>query len=164
MHGFFSLSTPHLGTVKHHSRVASLGMWIVKKVSRSKALEQLNMNESSDKTKSNIYVLSQVEGLNWFKHVVLVSSHQDLYVPYDSARIQTVDKERKDRIQSIKDDMVNNLINKMSGIDALLRLTLNFRVEQKSIDSVTGKMQHCLPLEIQELMEFYVYRYRMIFH
>jgi hypothetical protein len=28
------------------------------------------------------------KGLEWFKKIVLLASHQDLYVPYYSARIQ----------------------------------------------------------------------------
>ena len=35
-----------------------------------------------------LYQLAQAEGLGWFKHMVLVSSYQDQYAPFDSARIQ----------------------------------------------------------------------------
>lgn len=39
MHGFFSIAVPHLGTIKHHVSVNKIGMWFVKKASRSNALE-----------------------------------------------------------------------------------------------------------------------------
>ena len=45
------------------------------------------MSDQSEKTASFLYKLSKKPGLSWFKHVVLVSSNQDTYAPYDSARI-----------------------------------------------------------------------------
>ena len=43
-----------------------------------------------------LYRLSQCEGLNWFKHMILVSSYQDQYAPFDSARIQICKEAAKD--------------------------------------------------------------------
>jgi len=40
-----------------------------------------------------LYKLSQERGLDSFKNIILVSSHQDLYSPFDSSRIQISNKE-----------------------------------------------------------------------
>jgi len=34
-----------------------------------------------------LYKISEMKGLSWFRHIVLVSSYQDSYAPFDSARI-----------------------------------------------------------------------------
>jgi len=44
--------------------------------------DTVNLNESC------LYKLSESTGLNWFKHVYLVSSHQDSYAPFESTRMQ----------------------------------------------------------------------------
>jgi hypothetical protein len=34
-----------------------------------------------------LYELSKYQGFEWFKHIIFVSSYQDMYAPFDSARI-----------------------------------------------------------------------------
>jgi hypothetical protein len=46
------------------------------------------MSDNSDMTKTFMFKLSEAKGLEWFKNVILVSSYQDSYAPFDSARIQ----------------------------------------------------------------------------
>ena len=46
------------------------------------------MNDKTELQECFLYKLSQVKGLEWFKKVVFIGSHQDMYVPYYSARIQ----------------------------------------------------------------------------
>ena len=37
-----------------------------------------------------LYKLSQKPGLNWFQNIGLVSSYQDQYVPFESARMEKI--------------------------------------------------------------------------
>jgi hypothetical protein len=46
------------------------------------------MREMQDPRKSFLYRLSESNSLNGFKNLVLISSSQDEYVPYESARIE----------------------------------------------------------------------------
>ncbi len=46
------------------------------------------MQDNADPTKTILYQLSQLKGLEYFKNVILVSAEQDLYVPFHSARIE----------------------------------------------------------------------------
>lgn len=59
-------------------------------------------------------------GLDWFKHVMLVSSSQDSYAPFDSARIQVCKKALKDKKEkgSIYIQMVKNILDNLD-IDEL---------------------------------------------
>jgi len=45
------------------------------------------MTDQKDLEQCFLYKLSEMKGLDWFKNVVLVSSYQDSYAPFDSARI-----------------------------------------------------------------------------
>jgi hypothetical protein len=87
MHGFLTLCTPHLGYMYKSSKLFNAGMWVMKKWRKSQSLSQLSMSDNKDLEKTTLYELSKAEGLGWFKHIILVSSFQDQYAPFDSARI-----------------------------------------------------------------------------
>jgi hypothetical protein len=46
------------------------------------------MSDASTHSECYLTKLSRMPGLNWFKHVVLLSSSQDNYVPFESARLE----------------------------------------------------------------------------
>ncbi len=46
------------------------------------------MTDAKEIKDTFLYKLSKAKGLNWFKNIALVSSYQDQYVPFESARIQ----------------------------------------------------------------------------
>jgi hypothetical protein len=81
------MGTPHLGYMYNSNSLVSVGMWLLKNWKKSICLQQLSMSDNPDKKKTYLYKLSKARGLSSFKHVILCSSHQDNYAPYDSARI-----------------------------------------------------------------------------
>ncbi len=82
MYTYLSLGSPHLGYQYSDSKLIEAGIWLLKKWRKSKSLAQLSDN--SDKS-TFLVRLSLSPGLAWFQQVVLVSSFQDQYVPFDSA-------------------------------------------------------------------------------
>ena len=63
---------------------------------------------------SCLYKLSEMKGLNWFKHIVPVSSYQDSYAPFDSARIQICDRANQDRTKgNIYIKMAQNILKNL---------------------------------------------------
>ena len=50
-----------------------------------------------------------MQGLGWFKHIVLVSSYQDSYAPFESARIQICNQAKAN-----KDNTLGNIYIKMA--------------------------------------------------
>jgi predicted alpha/beta hydrolase family esterase len=96
-HGFMTLCSPHLGYMYKSSKVFDTGMWFLKKWKKSIVLNQLGMTDSKNIEQTTIYLLSQQPGLEWFKHIILVSSFQDQYAPFDSARIQICGDAAKDQ-------------------------------------------------------------------
>jgi hypothetical protein len=87
MHGYLSLCSPHLGYMYKSSKIFNAGMWILKKWKKSVALSQLSMTDNKDLEKTVLFELSRVDGFAWFKHIIFVSSFQDQYAPFDSARV-----------------------------------------------------------------------------
>lgn len=87
-HNFITLSSPHLGYLYNQSTIVDAGMWLLKTWRKSICLTQLRMSDNSDLEKTFMFKLSETKGLEWFKNVILVSSYQDSYAPFDSARIQ----------------------------------------------------------------------------
>lgn len=92
MHSFISLSSPHLGYMYNTSKLIDAGIWILKRWKKSECLQQLSMSDANNLEETFLFRLSQYEGLNWFSNIGLVSSYQDQYVPFESARIQKCEK------------------------------------------------------------------------
>jgi len=77
----------------------------------------MTMQDNSDLKETFLYKLSEKPGLEWFNRLVFVGSHQDLYVPYYSARIQKHEDSILDCRKQVNKGivcckMVENLISK----------------------------------------------------
>ena len=75
MHGFLTLCSPHLGYMYKTSKLFSTGMWVMSKWKASQSMNQLRMDDTKNSEESCLFKLSKYEGLEWFKHLVLVSSY-----------------------------------------------------------------------------------------
>ena len=99
MHGYLSLCTPHLGYMYKSGKLFSAGMWFLKKWKKSTSLSQLAMTDKKALDQTALFELSKSKGFAWFKHIILVSSFQDQYAPFDSARIQICSDAAKDQVK-----------------------------------------------------------------
>uniref|UniRef100_A0A8C4Q3D4 DUF676 domain-containing protein n=1 Tax=Eptatretus burgeri TaxID=7764 RepID=A0A8C4Q3D4_EPTBU len=97
LHTFLSLSGPHLGTMYNNSTLVNTGLWFMQKLKKSSSLLQLTLRDNPDPRRTFLYKLAQKPGLQYFKHVVLVGSTQDRYVPFHSARIEMCKTAAKDK-------------------------------------------------------------------
>jgi hypothetical protein len=67
--------------------------------------------------------------MSWFKKIILLASHQDLYVPYYSARMQKNEEIILDVRNNVKRgmiycDMVDSILSGFKG--EIIRLNVNF--------------------------------------
>ena len=85
-HLLLSICGPHLGT-QHQTGVISAGMWLVRKWYNSHSLLQLSLKDAPDPRDSFLYHLSEAHTFDCFRHVILLTSLQDKYVPHKSARV-----------------------------------------------------------------------------
>ena len=91
------------------------------------------MTDVGDTRDSYMYRLAQEDCLKHFKYVMLVSSYQDSYAPYDSARIQTTTKALSEQYNKscqknkIYLEMVQNILCDIK-CERLYRLDANFKI------------------------------------
>ena len=96
--------------------------------------------------------------------MMLVSSFQDQYGPFDSARMQICREAAKDPIRgSAYIQMVNSMLSNVP-FDTLYRLDVNFNIEENNLDSYIGRTAHILFLENEDLLKMIVARYKVIFN
>mmetsp|Transcript_23203 Transcript_23203/g.22714 ORF Transcript_23203/g.22714 Transcript_23203/m.22714 type:complete len:293 (-) Transcript_23203:59-937(-) len=160
---YMSLSSPHLGYMYNSNKLFDAGMWFLKKWRKSKCLQQLSMSDHKEAESTCLYQLSKAPGLNWFKNVVLACSYQDQYAPFDSARIQICKKAHEDpRKGQLYIKMAQNLLREIKP-RMMYRLDVNFKINDKNLDSFIGRTAHIQFLENQPLMKIMVHRYRDFF-
>jgi hypothetical protein len=160
---YMTLSTPHLGYMYSDSRLVDAGLWFLKKWRKSLCLQQLSMGDSPDPRESTMYRLSSFEQVRWFKHVVLFSSTQDQYAPFDSARIEVSTRATSDAMRGCYYiEMASKMLSQI-GIEKLKRIDVNFKFQGKSVDSMIGRKAHIEFLENQALMKTVVFSYPELF-
>ena len=96
MYTFFTLSSPHLGYMYNSNIVINAGIYVLQKMRKSLCLTQLSMTDATNFKDTFLFNLTQAPGLNWFQNIGLVSSFQDSYVPFESARILKVKEAQYD--------------------------------------------------------------------
>jgi hypothetical protein len=86
---YISFSSPHLGYLYGTKSLIETGMWFLRKFRKTYSLEQLSMADTKNPEDSFLFRLAESGSLRNFRKVVLVSSYEDNYVPWHSARIQS---------------------------------------------------------------------------
>lgn len=140
-----TLMTPHMGIADIcHGKVTGFGAKIFSKISKHEALRQMMMSDAKEPKDRFIYKLSKLPGLEWFSKVILVSSYQDHYCPYDSARIE-IGKWKGTKGFEHFEKMASNILGK---IDPHNLIRIDFHVVNDSIiDGTIGRKPHMLLIE-----------------
>lgn len=85
---------------------------------------------------------------------------------FESARIQFRKDENSDKPSSAKntlfEKMARNLLEKVP-LNVIYRLDVNFKIQEKNLDSFIGRSAHIRFLENQPLMRMIVSRYAEFF-
>jgi Putative serine esterase (DUF676) len=141
-HLFMSLSTPHLGIMYNNSSLVSTGIWFLNAFTTSKSLQQLSMNDNAVLENTALYTLSTYEGLEWFKCITLVSSHNDSYSPFESSRVELSERVHKDLVKGgayIK--MAENILSHINT-KTVYKLDVDFKIDHKQVDKMIGRAAH----------------------
>jgi len=160
-HLFMTLSSPHLGYMYHSSKIVDAGMWVLKKWRKSRGLQELTMTDAEKMEDTYLYKLSKAKGLAGFKIVTFLSSYQDQYAPFESARIQ-VSKKSESSKGTIYQQMAKNILSHVTT-DHVYRIDINFKIEEKNLDSMIGRAAHIKFLESQALMRMLIFRFGNFF-
>lgn len=114
MCSYVSISVPHLGCRTSKNVLVNLGMNLLVSVKKDVIIKQLQMNEHADPRKTFLFKLSTNDCLHWFENILLVSTSQDSFVPYFSARIQPPVKEN-DEFSRVVREMAKMIWSKVSN-------------------------------------------------
>ena len=161
LHLYFSICGPHLGT-KYQNGIVSVGMWAVRKWYNSKSLLQLSLKDAPTPTDSFLYHLSESPSLEGFRHVVLMTSPQDKYVPYHSAKISCLGND-----SSFQSDvtlrMMQNVLEPLRQARVnLVRISVDHSIPT-SANSVIGRAAHIAMLDnelfIEKLVNLHLAQY-----
>jgi hypothetical protein len=114
MCSYVSLSVPHLGCRGSGNMLVQLGMNLLVSIKKDFIIKQLQMDDHEDIRQTFMYKLSTNDCLHWFQNILLVSSPQDSFVPYFSARIQPNIKKDNDENQALR-EMAYKIWSKVSN-------------------------------------------------
>lgn len=123
------------------------------------------MTDTVDLEQSFMYKLSQMKGLDWFQHIILASSYQDSYAPFDSARIQIGNQAKANaasEVGNIYIKMAENILENLPQ-DVLYRIDIDFNISDNNLDSFIGRTAHIQFLECQNAMKMLIYRFKEFF-
>lgn len=155
LHTFLSLSGPHLGTLYNSSALVNTGLWFMQKWKKSGSLLQLTCRDHSDPRQTFLYKLSKKPGLEYFRNVVLVSSLQDRYVPYHSARIEMCKTALKDKQSGpVYAEMIQNiLLPVLQNNDCNLVRYDVIHALPNTANSLIGRAAHIAVLDSEVFLE-----------
>ena len=113
---YTSISGPHLGYLYSDNRLLRSGMRILERLNESESMAQLSMTDApAGGEPPYMQRLANHEGLSLFRHVVLVASKQDRYVPYHSARIEMPPAHARAGVSRARSDVVGAMIDGVMG-------------------------------------------------
>lgn len=119
----------------------------------------MGLKDSDSHKDSFLYKLSNTEGFDWFSEIILISSPQDTYSPYDSSRIQLsrVNSYNKS-MQEIFGSMVENINNKVKR-HKIRRVDVCMKFPKSSLDTFIGRAAHIALITDGILLEALALRY-----
>jgi hypothetical protein len=149
-----------MGYVGNSSRIVEGGLWLLQRWNaQATALKQLTHADSDREDTTYLMTLARQQGLEKFRYLVLASSAQDSYAPFESARIEITPRSDTEAIQY----MARKLL---SGVktEALIRLDVHFEIAERSIDAFIGRAAHIQFLENRKLCHILSYSYGFLFN
>ena len=153
---FMTICGPHLGT-QHQTGVVSAGMWFLRKYYQSQSLLQLSLKDTPEPNDSFLFRLNHRPTFRHFSHVVLVSSTQDRYVPFQSAKLMPCGSNSDNSVlKQVMDDMCANVLQEMEQAKVnMVRVTVHHSLPTNT-DSVIGRAAHIAMLDNELFVEKFV--------
>ncbi|KAK7331661.1 hypothetical protein VNO80_28398 [Phaseolus coccineus] len=171
LYTYVSISGPHLGYMYSSNSLFNSGLWLLKKIKGTQCIHQLTFTDDHDLKNTFIYNLSKKKTLTNFKNVILLSSPQDGYVPYHSARIElspaaTLDFSKQGKVFL---EMLNNCLDQMrtnSDHRVVMRCDINFGTSsygKRSFNTLIGRAAHIEFLECDIFVKFIMWSFPELF-
>ncbi|KAJ8754861.1 hypothetical protein K2173_015373 [Erythroxylum novogranatense] len=155
LHTYLSLSGPHLGYMYSSNTLFNSGLWLLKKFKGTQCIHQLTFSDDPDLTNTFLYKLCKEKTLENFKNIILLSSPQDGYIPYHSARIDMSPASMLDYTKRGKVfwDMLSNCLNQIQAPSSepriFMRCDISFDTssQTRNLNAIIGRAAHVEFLE-----------------
>ncbi|KAF5181114.1 hypothetical protein FRX31_029298 [Thalictrum thalictroides] len=172
LYTYMSVSGPHLGYLYSSNSLFNSGMWLLKKLKKAQCIHQLTFTDDPDLEKTFFYKLCKQKTLEHFKNIILLSSPQDGYVPYHSARIEMCqasswDHSKKGKIfMEMLNDCLDQIRTPSSEQRMFVRCDVNFDTSSqgKNLNTMIGRAAHIEFLETDIFARFIMWSFPEIFH
>jgi Putative serine esterase (DUF676)/Protein FAM135 len=160
---FVTLATPHCGYLFSDNSILDTGMWLLKKWNKSVCLGQLSLTDTDNMEDSYVAKLSENNSLSHFRNVFLLSSLQDKYAPFHSARIELHDAAMSDPKRGpVFRKMAQNLQQSLENV-IVKRLDISFVHRKRSVDTFIGRSAHIYFLDQRLYMRMLLMVYEQYF-
>ncbi|KAI4296291.1 hypothetical protein L6164_036259 [Bauhinia variegata] len=170
LYTYVSLSGPHLGFLYSSNSIFNSGLWLLKKLKGTPCIHQLTFTDDPDLENTFIYNLSKKKTLENFRNVILLSSPQDGYVPYHSARIEmcpaaSLDYSKRGKVFL---EMLNNCLDQIRAASdhrVVMRCDVNFNTSSygRNLNTLIGRAAHIEFLESDIFSKFIMWSFPELF-
>ncbi|XP_042003199.1 protein FAM135B-like isoform X2 [Salvia splendens] len=171
LHTYVSVSGPHLGYLYSSNSLFNGGLWLLKKLKGTQCIHQLTFTDDPDLQNTFLYKLCKEKTLEHFKNIILLSSPQDGYVPYHSARIEMCPASSGDYSKKGKLflEMLNEYLDQIRAPSSehrvLLRCDVNFDIslQRRNLNTLIGRAAHIKFLETDIFAKFIMWSFPELF-
>ncbi|PIN05706.1 hypothetical protein CDL12_21762 [Handroanthus impetiginosus] len=171
LHTYLSVSGPHLGYLYSSNILFNGGLWLMKKLKGILCVHQLTFADDPDIRKTFLYELCKHKTLENFRNIILLSSNQDGYVPYHSARIEMCPAASGDHSKKGKVfvEMLNECLDQIRAQSSehrvFMRCDVNFDISMqgKNLDTIIGRAAHIEFLETDVFAKFIMWSFPDLF-
>ncbi|XP_024983059.1 protein FAM135B-like isoform X2 [Cynara cardunculus var. scolymus] len=168
---YISVSGPHLGYLYSSNSLFNSGLWLLKKLKNTRCIHQLTFTDDIDLENTFFYKLSKQKTLESFKNIILLSSPQDGYVPYHSARMEMCQASSADYSKKGKLflEMLNNCLDQIrspsSAQRTFMRCDVNFdtSLQGRNLNTMIGRAAHIEFLESDIFAKFIMWSFPELF-
>ncbi|KAK7351523.1 hypothetical protein VNO77_11050 [Canavalia gladiata] len=171
LHTYVSLSGPHLGYLYSSNSLFNSGLWFLKKLKGTQCIHQLTFTDDPDFQNTFLYKLCKQNTLEHFRNIILLSSPQDGYVPYHSARIESCQAAANDSSKKGKVflEMLTNCLDQIRADSTergvFMRCDVNFDPSTygKNLDNLVGRAAHIEFLDSDIFARFIMWSFPDLF-
>ncbi|KAI4339787.1 hypothetical protein MLD38_024690 [Melastoma candidum] len=171
LYTYMSVSGPHLGYLYSSNSLFNSGLWLLKKFKGTPCIHQLTFTDAPDLENTFLYQLCKHKTLANFRNIVLLSSPQDGYIPYHSARIELCQASSSDNSKKSKIflEMLNNCLDQIRAPSSkhrvFMRCDVNFdtSTQGRNLNTFIGRAAHIEFLESDFFARFIMWSFPELF-
>ncbi|PHT98501.1 hypothetical protein BC332_32580 [Capsicum chinense] len=171
LHTYVSVSGPHLGYLYSSNSLFNSGLWLLKKLKGTPCIHQLTFTDDPDIRNTFLYNLCKQKTLENFRNIILLSSPQDGYVPYHSARIEMCqassgDNSKKGKVfLEMLNDCLDQIRAQSSEHRVFMRCDVNFdtTLQGRNLNTIIGRAAHIEFLESDIFAKFIMWSFPDLF-